>query len=60
MTRRRIVTCATGLALVPEDPPLLPGDVLIDLSGLVEDRVPATHNRIDEVALEALMSGVRP
>ncbi len=60
MTRRRCIAGPAGLALVPEDPPLAPGDIEIDLSGLTEDRIPARYHRIDEVALAALTSGDRP
>lgn len=53
--RHRVITGPGGqLALVPVDPPLLPGDVLIDLSGLTDDRIPTTAQRLDDLAIAAL------
>lgn len=61
--RRRYVQVSGGLALVPEDPPLLPGDLEIDLSGLEHDDEPSVcrvrTNPIDQSALEALIALTR-
>ncbi len=59
---RRIIRSPRGLELVPVDPPLLADELLIDLSGLTEERVPvsrAVTARLDEAALEALLSVTR-
>jgi hypothetical protein len=65
VSRRRYVDGPAGLALVPEDPPLRPGDLEIDLAGLTEDSIPelaaprTITPRIDEVALAELVARSR-
>ncbi len=56
MIRHCLVTTSTGMALVPLDPPLLPGDVEIDVTGLAE---PETTHPLDEVAVEAFRRAAR-
>lgn len=45
-----------GYASVPADPPPLPGEILIDLTGLEEHE---TAHPIDEIALDAFRRSAR-
>lgn len=59
---RCIVKTATDMFLVPVNPPLLEGDIEIDLSNLTEDRVPVSRTttpRMDEAALRDLIERTR-